>query len=258
MDGKIVNQNAVEIIITNDCDMKCPNCAHSCALFPSKEYMSLDSIRNFVDQSLELNYIWNKISLTGGEASLHPDFFEVLDIVSDYKRRAKGIIKKFVDKCVIDVATHGCTKRSNDIVSKINNPEVVVKNSMDQFKEPLQKFKYHFDFYVAPIDLEEYKGDDFSKFCFYPYMCGVSYSNRGFYPCSVSAHIDRVMNLDMGLPSLIDVKNTNMSTMMKYFCKYCGIYRAEKKHGNMNEKMSLTWQKAYKKYHEKIEKDNNV
>jgi MoaA/NifB/PqqE/SkfB family radical SAM enzyme len=245
---KKVNQHKVELCLTCDCNLSCPNCSHSCSKFPSKDYLSIEKIHHFIDESLRLNYVWHKIALNGGEATLHPHFLEAVDIICGYKNHNKKFFNNFTKNCVIEVVTNGCGEKVNEVLSSISNPCVTIRNDFVRKGHSLQnKLDSHFDFYVAPVDLEEYKNDTFDKGCKYAHMCGVAYTNNGFYPCSVSAHIDRVMGLGLGLPTLEDVRNTNMDMMLRSFCKYCGLYKNDKKNNLDGSPMSQTWKEIYNK-----------
>jgi hypothetical protein len=248
---KIVNINVVELCLTCDCNLNCPNCSHSCSKFPSKEYMPLEKVRSFVDESLRLNHVWRKIALNGGEPTLHPHFSEVVDIICGYKNHNKKFFSNFTKDCIIEVVTNGYGRKVNKVLASISDPCVTIRNSFVRKGCSLQnKLDSHFDFYVAPVDLEEYKNDSFSKGCKYAHTCGVAYTNNGFYPCSVSAHIDRVMGFNLGLPTLEDVRDMDMDTMLKSFCKYCGLYKKNKKNNLEGNPMSSTWKEIYKKYNE--------
>jgi hypothetical protein len=55
------------------------------------------------------------------------------------------------------------------------------------------------------------------------------------------------MGFGLGLPTLEDVKNTNMDTMLSSFCRYCGLYKKNKKNNLKESPMSPTWIKEYEK-----------
>jgi len=64
---------ATYIQITNACNMRCAHCCYECK--PHGEYMSVDTFRQAVS--------WHKgnhLNIGGGEPTLHPDIFDIVDI----------------------------------------------------------------------------------------------------------------------------------------------------------------------------------
>ncbi len=244
--NKTVNINVVEICLTCDCNLSCPNCCHSCSNFPSKEEMPLERVSNFIEESIKQNHLWRRIALIGGEPTLHPNFLEALDIICKYKYTNKKFLSHFAKDCIIEVVTNGYGKEVNEVLSSISDPGVTIRNDFITYGGSIQrKMNTHYDFYVAPIDLEEYKNDNFLNYCDNANFCGMGYTNNGFYPCSIAAHIDRVMGLNLGVQTLEEARSTNMDLMLESFCKYCGFYRNDKKNNLDGRIMSSTWQKVY-------------
>ena len=62
----------IEIDITEKCNLSCKSCVRGCDNFKSDVMISLDKIQRFVDESIELNYQWERIGIMGGEPTLHP------------------------------------------------------------------------------------------------------------------------------------------------------------------------------------------
>jgi len=257
MTKKRVNQNVVEICLTCKCNLDCPNCAHFCSNFRSEEYMPLEKIHYFVNESIRLNKIWHKISLTGGEPTLHPYFLEVLDIILGYKKHFKKFLSHFAKNVLIELDTNGVGEEVNKVISMVSdNVYIRIRNDFERHNYSIiNKQTNHYDVCVAPIDLEEYKKDIFMKECYYSSTCGMAYTNWGFYPCSISAHIDRVMGFDKGIKTIKEIKKMNMDIMLKHFCKYCGLYKYDiygykydKKRNLGKCVMSPIWERKYREY----------
>jgi hypothetical protein len=99
---------------------------------------------------------------------------------------------------------------------------------------------------VAPIDLDEYRNSDFTRACDIPFYFGIGLSPYGYYPCTVSAGIDRVFGMDLGrkrLPLLGD----SMAEQLEAFCRLCGHFIPFNL-ARREEVISLTWASAYAKY----------
>lgn len=235
----IPNQRKVEIEITTMCSLACFNCDRSVRQAPSRESMSLAQIEKFVKESFELNWQWERISLIGGEPTLHPQFFQVLDIVKKYKERYPN--------CVIELTTNGRGPKVLEMLSKI--PDwVFVRNSEKRSN------KHAFSSYnIAPIDLKKYKNADFSKGCWITTICGLGLTRHGYYPCGAGGSLDRIFGLNIGLKNLSEVNDDVLKSQLKMLCKYCGHFKDNDNSEKVDEEaMSPSWREAYANYKKKI------
>ena len=105
------SKDSIQLDLTSFCNLSCPNCERSIGQAPCREYISLEQIEKFVNESIELKSEWKAISLIGGEPTLHPQFFEVLDILKRYK--------DINPNCFIIVWTNGYGNKVNKILSSI-------------------------------------------------------------------------------------------------------------------------------------------
>ena len=83
----VINFSKIELEITTHCSLKCNNCDRSCGQAPSREEMTLEQIRKFIDESIRLDKRWAKIAIQGGEPLMHTRALEVLEVFAEYKRR---------------------------------------------------------------------------------------------------------------------------------------------------------------------------
>ena len=60
------NLNVVQLDVTWNCNLACSNCGRACGLVPTKEIMPLEQIRKFIQECVNKNRMWKKISLIGG------------------------------------------------------------------------------------------------------------------------------------------------------------------------------------------------
>jgi hypothetical protein len=218
----VPNLHRIEIEITTDCNLFCYNCDRSCRQAPSKEMMTLSQINKFIEETK--GWDWEYITVLGGEPTLHPHFFEILDLI----KVARSARTK------VQVVTNG--------LSEIKLPDwVYLKNTRK--KSEINKF---FSFNLAPIDTDEFKDADFSMGCKITSICGLGLSRHGYYPCGCAAGIDRVFGLDLGIRKWSEVSVEKLIDMNKVFCKLCGHFKSSNR--LKDEQISKTWVDEYNKY----------
>jgi hypothetical protein len=233
----IPNLKKVELEITTDCNLRCLNCDRSCRQAPSKENMSLEQIRKFVDESMQLNWRWENIALLGGEPTVHPQIFKILDILKRYK--------DFNQSCRIEIGTNGFGERVKARLSKMPS-WVIISNSHKE--SAIQKFS---SYNLAPMDFGKYKNAKFERGCEITEYCGLGLTRYGYYSCGSGAAVDRVFGFDMGIKKLSDVSKSRLEGQMKILCRHCGHYKDINISATdkvTEEKMSKTWQNAYEEY----------
>lgn len=230
-----VNHYCIEIDITYKCNLKCLNCNRSCRQAPSDESMSLEQIGKFVDESIRRRKKWGRIRIVGGEPTLCPHFFDIMEQILLYK-------KDFSPATRIYLVTNGVGKVVNDVLSQIPRRIEIINTAK---KSPVNKF---YPFNVAPIDDAMYKGVDYSNACWIPYACGIGLTSYGYYPCAVGGAIDRIFGFDIGRKR-IPATNDLMINELRVLCSYCGIFKSSIKDEKITKQMmSSTWKKAYQKY----------
>jgi hypothetical protein len=219
----------VQLEITTDCNLKCHNCDRACGIAPSKEYMGLEQIFKFIEESLLLNKKWHRIDILGGEPTLYP-YFEQLWV----------ILKLYHDKyprTIIRFSTNG--------LQKYEVPKWVrVRNSVKQHR--LQDD--HVAINSAPID----NGETEIKCCSVPWRCGIALTSYGYFLCGAGASIARVFGLDIGIKYLRDVNSETMLKQMDALCKLCGHSEVASKHIPIEQETSVSWQEAIKTYKDKV------
>lgn len=232
------NFNEIELEITTFCNLKCYNCDRSCRQAPSDEYMSIDQIEKFVNESIELNWEWKQISLLGGEPTLHPEIFKIVEVLKKYY--------DFHPSCRFEIATNGCGEKVKGVIKKL--PAWLIVRSTDKTSIIHDFCSYN----VAPIDIEKYKNSDFTKGCWITTACGLGLTRYGYYACGAGASVDRVFGFDIGVKSLKQINKLDFKMQKEKLCRYCGHY---KKNYNtkriQQEVVSETWGKAYSDYRTK-------
>ncbi|MBD3388836.1 MAG: radical SAM protein [Candidatus Altiarchaeales archaeon] len=236
----IPNLKKVEIEITSRCNLRCHNCDRSCGQAPSSESMSVEQIKKFVNESINLKWDWEYIGVIGGEPTLHPELVEILKILKKFKL----FKRKNNNDCRIEVVTNGFGTATNEVLS--NLPLWVdIRNSNKESSN--QRFK---TYNIAPIDLENLKDVDFTTGCRICSRDGLGLTRYGYYPCGAGASVDRVFGKDIGIKKLEDVNIPNLTKQLKILCSICGHFKYDKMDCEKVEKeaISKTWKKAYEEY----------
>ena len=246
------NLNFLEIDITYDCNLKCVSCNRSCTQAPTKEYMSVKQIENFINESIEIGKKWKFINILGGEPTIHPDFEKIIELIYT------NYILKFSPDTILQITSNGFTEKSRKLLDKVEKLYEKIVIDKASFKTS-NKIEYFSPFNNAPIDNEEFRNCDFSKACWVTSYCGVGLNKYGYYPCGVAGSIDRVIGLDKGIKSLKEITPERMKELLNIFCRYCGnfidykdnmgnfIPRCEKAPLKQNI-ISKTWKKFYYNY----------
>lgn len=241
------NLHHLELNITVDCNLKCPQCISSCSQAPSKEYLSVEYIDKLVEDFIEAKWIWKMLALYGGEPTLHPYFMEVIKSLEKYK--------EFYPKCEIWIKTNGIGAEVKKQLELLPEWVIVENSGILGYDKKIATFR---DFNMAPIDLPEYKDftdEQFGMGCYNTQRCGMGVFYNGYFACSPGLHIDRVMKLGIGMKSLKDITPQNCKKQLSRLCKYCGIFKFP---FNFTTEpiMTKTWKEAYRKYAKDSDKKN--
>ena len=244
----IPNLKKIEIDITYDCNLKCLSCNRSCTQAPSKEYISIEQIEDFINESIELNHKWELINILGGEPTLHPHFTKIIRLlVNKYLT--------FSPDTIIQITSNGYTQESRNLLNEVEKYSKNIIIDRLSFKND-KKIIYFTQFNIAPIDIEEFKNSDFSKGCWVTTYCGIGLNMYGYYACSVAGAMDRVMNKNKEINKLKDVTHDKLKEQLKTFCQYCGNFiEYDKNKGDFIPRcekapfvkytMSRTWKEIY-------------
>ena len=241
------------IDLTHECDLTCLDCNRSCGAgqAPAVERIGLDQVRRFVDESLGAGKRWRRIMLEGGEPTLHPQLEGIIEELMRYRRHAHA-------DCEIELCTNGHGPRAAQALRRLPRG-VRVKNSA-KTAGPAQG---HFAFNVAPRDLAEFAGSDYSQGCYIHRIFGLGLTRSGYYPHPVCAGIDRVFGFDIGLKRLPSCAG-EMAAQMLRLCPLCGHFREFRPGGVRRPRfwrrggngafppgsVSPSWEQAYRSFHE--------
>jgi len=240
------NKNKIELKLTDYCNLKCGNCNACMDVFQTDKYLSLEDMEEFVEESIRLDHKWKSIKLVGGEPTLHPSFFKVIEILNKYR--------KFYKKCMFILSTNGCGGKIRDIINRIP-PWLGKIDSVDQTFE--KKFDLFWLSRVAPIDLNSFKGyKDFDKGCWITQDCGLSKSVNGlYYPCTPSNVIDNIFGLGLGEKTIEDISSCNVKDKFKKLCRLCGHFLEPALKNGTEVIQTKTWDIAIEKYLREIKNE---
>lgn len=232
------NPLRIEIDITYACNLHCYQCDRSCSQLPSSMMMNLDTIKRFLSESTEQQRRWESIRILGGEPTLHPGLKHMVGMIEAW-------CLEYSPECRRYVVSNGYGTNTRKVLAQL--PEHWVYTG--SFKE--ERYVDHFEpFNKAPIDYDEWKNEDFTKGCWICSDCGLGLTPLGYFPCAVSAGIERVFRQGLGHPNLPSLQ-CGMDGVLEKSCRYCGhffndIYaeRSERFIGNPHF-MTKSWEMAY-------------
>lgn len=224
----------VEVDLLIKCNLSCFGCnrASSRHLAPSDEELTIDQLKRFLKETVDINYKWEFIRLLGGEPLLRNDLLEIVNLVKPHCS-------------YISLSTNGMVNKK--LIKRFESIGIVVGNSNKSINDNPNKF---YKMYEAPIDIGEYNGAD--EICILQTECGLGFNRYGYYPCGIASNIDRVFGFDIGIKSLKDVNDESIQKQKDILCRYCGKLNSLFKERIYLDKeyMSESWIKVFKKYKE--------
>ncbi len=188
----------IELYITTVCNLACNNCAQFSQYRQTWYTFGLDEIRKFIDENKGKSMT---VNILGGEPTIHPDIDEIVKLLSEH--------------FTVGLATNGLTNYVPPVLIFIEDTSKS-KGLQPMFSTTME----------APIDMEQYKNDDFSLGCYQAGVCGAGYNQRGYYACPIAGAIDRVMKLGYESKS-IEEAYERQDEVFDALCRYCGTYKTK-------------------------------
>lgn len=212
-ESNLGGKDKIQIHLNTNCNMSCHHCS-SFSNIGKHLYLSIEKLNSFIEESINIGKEWKKIWLIGGEPSLYPYLKEAIGILDEYRKEHKS--------CEIIFSTNGFSDKTKKIIDDMP-AWMTIENSN---KKSINNCGLGFSTcYVAPIDLTEYDNADFSIGCSIADYCGIALNENGYFPCSPSANIDRVLNLNCSIEKLEDILNTDITKIFDNLCGKCGFYK---------------------------------
>jgi len=236
------SRDLIEVDITYLCNLHCHNCNRSVSQARDSMHMTIETVRNFVNESVQRGKRWRRIRVLGGEPTLHPDFQTIIQELLLYRR--------WNPSCIVEIVSNGYGTRVARELESLPE-EVMVANTAKS--GPVQP---HFSpFNLAPVDDMRYVLTDFSNACVIARDCGMGLTPMGYYPCAIAGGIDRILGANLGTATL-PLDDDDMVESTRRLCRLCGLFRdghfvpralRPKLEG---ERVSPTWRNLYDRWHE--------
>lgn len=233
------SQKYLEMDITYKCNLKCANCNRSCAQLPSQAEMPVERVEEFICESIKNQANWERIRILGGEPTLHSRFFDIIDLLINYR-------KNFNPDVRLVLCTNFFGNMVKEIISRLPK-EISIKSTVKTSSVNLFR-----PFNIAPVDTWYNRFSDYSCGCRIIEDCGIGLTPSGYYVCAVAGGIDRVFGFGLGRETLPPPDDA-MVDQMKIFCRLCGHFGFA--WPVKMEKMSPTWRRAYAKQSKDLPSD---
>jgi hypothetical protein len=221
-----------DIDITYECNLSCKYCNRLCGTkFNKNDFMSVSQLEKYIVAVLPHISSVSRINILGGEPTLHPQIFEVLDLLVKILRPKLSF--------PMNIVSNGVGERVNSILEEIRkryntydnsrsitmiNPYSVAKSNKDFcivrskfYNQKVVESRHHPNL----RGLIDYKDDINIDYCWVQDNCGYNISPYGIYICSMAIAISRIFKLGEGLDHFPTPEE--LLNQKKKMCKYCHI-----------------------------------
>lgn len=241
----------VELEINTACDLACFGCDRfSDVASRGVPNMTVAQVARFVDESLALNWRWERIRLLGGEPTIHPQFLDCCAELLRYRASFPAVF--------LQVLTNGNGKADK-------HRPTLEKHGFSLHAERKQKGVQPSWFHntrIVPVDRDPTVGELPPCGIYGERGCGVGLTRHGYFIDGAGASVARVAGHDVGVMRLSEVTHERMMEQAKVLCRLCGHWNpidATWENGKaVTKKISETglvtgpfWTKTLAAYHEK-------
>lgn len=236
----------VEINLTERCNLRCPNCTSCCGVAPADRHMPLEVLQRFLEESDAIGKRWKRLTVTGGEPSLHPQVWDAIKMLERYWRRHRATLK-------LAFFTNGQCPESQAVIDRLYNKGLWRVRIRPKDRKYLRHFVTMND---APGDQPTYVPGICDHGCRRGLTCGLGLAVDGrIWPCSLAYHIDRVFGFELAVPEAIGaVTLEGLTAVLPVVCKLCGAWDWETSWGVRRTNRQITspsWEAAIKRYAER-------
>lgn len=255
------NYKKAEFHLTYRCTLGCKACSRASFLSqPHTEDMTLEDAKEFVRQAEELKWIPDAMIIIGGEPTLHPDFFEFIELIRPWIRQD---LSRY-----IQIFSNGSTPKTREALDKARIEQFAAIFTDEWKTDPItqkkdSKAEWDINTFVSPKDA----GLEFTGVCYAhsSWCCGVGVDHTGYSPCPIGMSIVKLLGINgtttKNLADLFDNDKAREMTLKQ--CEHCGFMFPKRKNitrGNVvsfekyaascprirGMRVSPTWQKIFK------------
>jgi hypothetical protein len=174
--------------------------------------MTPEQVKQFVGESLDLNWEWTRIHILGGEPTIHPRFREMIEPLMEYRRHHPNVLLRVISNGNGKLAEHHGWLRDSGVVVNIEGKRRDVTPSW------FRNMRH------APID-DDPQCTHKPPCSIYGQGeggCGIGLTRHGYFLCGAGAAIARVLGLDIGVMRLEDLTHEAMLKQADEICHLCG------------------------------------
>jgi hypothetical protein len=212
----------IEIQINTICDCSCFGCDRMSDVI-TDDSMTVEQVRRFVDESLDLRWEWERIRILGGEPSLHKELNTIVEQLMHYRR--------FYSKCFLQLLSNGLGKLWKPAPWK---PDTSIHDWLcDRGVDPHVEAKergttppWFWNTRIVPFDRDSNCGPLEPCGIFGVRGCGLGLTRQGYFLDGAGAAVARVAGIDCGVMALKDVTWEAMIDQAHKLCKYCGQWNS--------------------------------
>ena len=202
-----------EIDITYRCNLACKWCDRLYGTeFLKPDSITLNQMRDYAIDIAKYIEPLSVIQILGGEPTLHPQIFEILDILLEIlcPSRAGGPLK---------LLTNGTGQNINSILDKIKK-RYTQKQIVRGLETPKSRYtiQHHFPIFQALCDYSEVPENHY-KGCSVKQRCGSIATPYGFYLCRAHMRIACLFKLGPGLDHVFTPEEEKQAANV--ICNYC-------------------------------------
>lgn len=199
----------VEIEINTVCDLACFGCDRMIDV-TSAPAMTVGQVEYFVEESLTLNWEWERVRLLGGEPTLHKHFEEMIAQIVRYR--------EWHPKVFLQILTNGLGKAA--LYRKWLESLNISLHA--EAKERTVTPSWFHNTRIVPLDRNPALDTVEPCGIFGVHGCGIGLTNHGYFLDGAGATVARVAGHDIGVMDLKDVTWDSMIEQSKILCRVCG------------------------------------
>lgn len=215
----------IEIEINVACDLACFACDRFSDVTTAPN-MKVEQVKHFVKESLDLNWEWERIRILGGEPTIHPHIYEIVEALIEYRH--------IYPKCFIQLLSNG--RGRLDRSPNPTNPAAptlrrwLTYRGIDphvEAKDPGVTPSWFNNTRLTPVDREPSVESVPPCGIFGVHGCGIGLTRHGYFLDGAGASIARVAGYDIGVMELKNLTWEAMLQQAKVLCRVCGHWNPD-------------------------------